>query len=314
MRIMKVHIPVIESPGKHGQGTLLLVVILSLLLGATNAFGQDISRTETGSMTFSDPSDPGNKLRAMNINGSLTIEAYDGQSVEMSVKETISGTRSEMEQGRQELEFKLEKRGRLILAYLDAPFVTLRIEDGKIHYHINRNEESYSFTHEVHLRVPRGILLEGSTINRGDLQITGSFREVKAKNINGAIELRKMTSKTEASTINGDISASYEKSPDKDSQYQTVNGSIRVYMPEDLSAEVYFKSLHGELFTDFENVEKLAPQVTKKHHSSRSKVSYRVEKFNPIRIGNGTIKLRFEVLNGDVYLRNRSASASKPLK
>ena len=308
---MKYHIPIIESPENHGQRTLLLVAIISLLLGATTALGQDISRTVTRSMAFADPSDPENKLRAMNINGSLTIEAYDGESVEMRVKETISGTSSEVEQGRRELEFKLEKRGHLILAYLDAPFVTLRIEDGNIHYHINRNEESYSFIHEVHLRVPRGILLEGSTINRGVLKITGTFREVKARNINGAVELREMTSKTDASTINGDISASYEKSPDKDSQYQTVNGSIRVYMPEELSAEVYFKSLHGDLFTDFENVEKLAPQVSKKHHSSRAEVTYRVEKFNPIRIGSGTIKLRFEVLNGDVYLRNRSASASK---
>ena len=60
------------------NGTLPLLVILFLLLSSVTAFGQDASRTINRSMTFSDLSDPDNKLRAMNINGSVTIEAYDG--------------------------------------------------------------------------------------------------------------------------------------------------------------------------------------------------------------------------------------------
>lgn len=285
------------------QGLLLLTALI--LLNPAILSAQDFTRTITKTAEFTDSNDSGNKFRVININGPVTIEAYDGKTIELMADEEISGTEAEIEQARQELNYRLERRGNLILAWLDAPFTTLRIDGDDVHYNINRQDGSYEFIHNVRVRVPRGILLEGSTVNKGTLKISGDFREVEASNVNGALDLQHMTSITRASTVNGDITVTYDKSPTKGSEYQTVNGTIKVYTPEDLSVDVYFKSMHGDLFTDFKNIQRLKPQVSKETHSSRSATTYRVDKSTPIRINDGGPKLSFKVLNGDVYLHKQ---------
>lgn len=293
-----------KSPKITGFRSILgLVILLLLLFQPLTVFAQDFTRTITKSAEFADKSDADNKFRIMNINGSVAIEAYDGDNIELTVEESIRGTSSEIEQAKKELEYKLERRGNLILAYLDAPFVTLKYKGDDVHYHVNRDQDDYRFKHDVHIKVPHGILLEGSTINKGKLSVTGSFKSVEASNVNGALELNHITSKTCANTVNGDITITYDKSPAEDSEYQTVNGTIEVYMPDDLSADIHFKSLHGDLYTDFENIQPLKPQIKRTSHSNRSSVTYQVDKFSPLRIGSGGPNLRFQVLNGDVYLR-----------
>lgn len=282
-----------------------LIIMLLLLFQPFITSAQDFSRTITKSAAFTDKSDPGNKFRIMNINGSVTIEAYDGDTIELIVTERIQGTSSEIEQARQELEYKLEKRENLILAYLDAPFVRLKYRNGEVYYNIDREEDEYQFVHDVEVKVPHGILLEGSTINKGKLTINGEFKEVEARNVNGGLDLQNMTSKTSASTVNGDITITYDQAPDADSEYHTVNGTIEINMPADLSADVYFESMHGDLYTDFENIQRIKPQVQKATRSNHSSTTYQVDKFSPLRIGSGGPKLQFQVLNGDVYLRKK---------
>jgi hypothetical protein len=283
--------------------TLLVLVLCFYKPVLSNA--QDFKRTITKSASFSDHSAPDNKFKLMNINGSVTIEAYKGDSIELTVEEQIQGSDSEIEQANHELEYKLKRRGNLILGYLDAPFVTIKFKDGKVHYNVNRNDDDYQFIHEVHVKVPKNILLEASTVNKGEVRITGDFKKVEASNVNGPLNLKHLTSQTIATTVNGDISTSYDKAPDTDCKFQTVNGTIEVFMPENLSADIFFESMHGDLYTDFENVSRLKPEVKKQQHSTHSKVTYRVDKFSPLRIGNGGPKLSFEVLNGDVYIRQQ---------
>jgi hypothetical protein len=286
--------------------TFGLIFFSLILFHPSVATAQDFTQTINKTAEFANPSDTGNKFIIKNINGSVTIEAYDGNTIELTVNETISGSSSEVEQGKRELEYKIMRRGNLIFAYLDAPFITVDFENGEINYRMNRQDDDYRFTHDVHVRVPRGILLEGSTVNRGTLSITGNFKEVEASNVNGDVDLEHMASKTDAHTVNGDITIRYDQAPSSDSEYHTINGTIEVYMPDDLSADVYFKSMHGDLYTNFNNVTRLTPQVNKETDSHGSAITYRLDKFSPLRIGNGGIKLRFEVLNGDVYIRKQS--------
>ncbi len=292
--------------GRFQEISISLLVSTIILCQPAILSAQSYNRTITKSAEFADKSDANNKFGVENVNGSVTIEAYEGNTIELTVEEEIRGTSQEIERGKQELEYKLQKKGSLILAYLDAPFVSLKMKNNEIHYRIDRKRDDYQFTHNVHVKVPRGIMLQGSTINKGTLSISGIFKEIKARNVNGAIHLEQIVSKTNASTVNGDITASYEQAPDDDSEYNTVNGTIEVFMPGDLSADVYFSSMHGDLYTDFENIQRLNPQVKKSDNASHSGTTYQVDKFKPLRFGNGGPKLYFRVLNGDVYLQKQS--------
>lgn len=282
-----------------------MIIFLPIILpGRTIA--QDYSRTINKTAEFANPSGADNEFRIMNINGSVAIEVYDGKTIELAVRETITGTSKEIEQAREELKYKLERHNNLILAYLDAPFISVRVRGDDVSYSINRGDDDYEFNHDVQVMVPSGILLNGSTVNNGTLEISGDFKEVKANNVNGDLNLKQLTSKTEATTVNGDIDISYERQPAEDCSYRTINGTIDIEMPADLSADVYFKSLHGDIYTNYD-VKKLQPEVKEKADSHTSAVRYRVDKFSPVRIGDGGPKLSFDVLNGDAYLRKKES-------
>lgn len=286
-----------------GRGMFLAIfIIIAHISITTHLYAQNVTRTIHKTAAFVDQSNADNTFRIMNINGSVSVEAYDGDTIELTVEETIKGSGHEIEQAKEELIYKLERHDNLILAYLDAPFVTVTVNGNNISHSIQRHDENYEFNHDVRVKVPRDILLNGSAINGGTLKVVGSFKEVRTSNVNGGLDLQQLTSKTEASTVNGDINISYARAPKESSSYKTVNGTIDIHMPADLSANVYFKSLHGDLYTDFK-VDKLKPEVQKKNDSHATEIRYRVDKFSPLRIGAGGPKLTFNVLNGDVYLR-----------
>lgn len=287
--------------------SIISLLSLFLITGMTAEISaQSFQQTMTRSARFSDSGDANNKFRLLNVHGSITLEAYDGDQIELTINEKIEGSDREIERGKKELEFVVEQDGNLIIAYLKAPFIEINREGDNIRYRIDREEDDYSFTHNIKARVPADILLDLSTINRGSVNVSGSFKKIKAANINGDLDFDKLTaSESEVSTVNGDISITYATPPAADSQYNTVNGIIDIRFPRMLSADIYFKSLHGDLYTDFENIERLSPEVQKASQKSSKKISYRINGFNPVRIGDGGPKLNFEVLNGDVYLRKQ---------
>lgn len=286
----------------------ILGAVLNLALQPTLALAQSFSKTITKQATFASKSNPTNKFILKNINGSVTIEAYDGNTIKLTVNEKIQGNSEEIDKAKHELDYKLERDGNLIYAYPAAPFITVSRDGDDINFCMTRDNDDndYHFVHDVTVRVPRGIIVDGSTINKGKLTITGDFKKVDASNVNGEVKLQHITSETHASTVNGNITINYDRAPDSDSEYHTINGTIDVHVPDNLSADVYFQSMHGDLYTDFNNLRRLKPQVNKQSHSNSSGITYQVDKTTPIRIGDGGPKLRFKVLNGDVYIRKQS--------
>lgn len=297
-----------RSADIHKVVFLVLCIALALVLRPNISNAQSFSRTITRQAAFADKSNPANKFIVRNINGSVTIEAYDGDTVELTVKEEIKGRSGEIEKAKKELSYKLVGDGNLIYAYPKAPFITVSREGDDLHFCVKRDDDDsdYRFKDDVTVRVPRDITVDGATINKGKVAIIGIFRKVEASNVNGEVELHHITSETHVSTVNGDITIDYDRSPDGDSEYHTINGTIDVYMPDNLSADVYFQSLHGDLYTDFNDVQRLKPQLSNVSHSKASGIMYHVDKTTPIRIGEGGPKLQFKVLNGDVYIRKQS--------
>lgn len=279
-------------------------LIISFLL-STAAYGQDYTETISRRAQFSNPSGSGNELRIYNVHGSVNVEGYDGNEILVTAEQQIDGTSRQIEQARRELEFIVEQNGDRVLVYIDAPFINLYKDedDGSISYRIDRWDDDYDFLYDITVRVPHSAGLHVSTINRGEVIVRNTSGTVSASNVNGRISLEGIAGTTRAHTVNGDISASYAQSPTDDSKYRTVNGDIEVNYPEDLSADIRFKSLHGELYTDFQNIERLQAKLDQSQSKQHGGITYKIDRFAPIRIGQGGPTFSFEVLNGDVYVK-----------
>ena len=283
---------------------ILLIILTALTISPTVLLGQNFSDTIERTLRFNQPNNPLNRLSVYNIQGNVTVEGYDGTEIKITAHREIEGSEQEIEQALGELEFVAERDGNTAYIYIDAPFITFQKNGGDhFNYNIDTRENDYEFLHNITIQVPKDVYVSASTINKGTVSVRNTTRKVTASNVNGKVELQNIAGATEAQTVNGDITIDYAQSPRENSEYKTVNGTIEVNYPKDLSADIRFKSMHGELYTDFKNIKRLNTTVETNKKQSNGSVKYKVDRFAPIRIGDGGPVFNFEVLNGNVYIK-----------
>jgi DUF4097 and DUF4098 domain-containing protein YvlB len=138
------------------------------------------------------------------------------------------------------------------------------------------------------VRVPRGVKFGGNTVN-GDVDAEGLASDVYAGTVNGSIVVS-TEGFAEASTVNGSIRASIGRADWSGGlEFQTVNGSITLDVPEGLDADVRASTVNGSIETEF-------PLTVHGRFSARSMRGT---------IGAGGRDLRFQTVNGNVTLRRR---------
>ncbi|MEP6765161.1 MAG: DUF4097 family beta strand repeat-containing protein [Gemmatimonadaceae bacterium] len=147
----------------------------------------------------------------------------------------------------------------------------------------NHNDVSVSFV----VRVPDGIRVDINTVN-GALDVSGATREVYANTVNGTISARTSGGPVHAKTVNGSISVSMNSVANSDDlDYETVNGSITLELPQNFGAQLELATVNGRVSTDF--------PITV------------VGTFSPRKlrgtIGNGAARVRASTVNGSVTLR-----------
>ncbi len=146
------------------------------------------------------------------------------------------------------------------------------------------NDVAVDFT----VKVPAGVKLHATTVN-GGVEATGLRADADAHTVNGAVRLE-TTGLASASTVNGSVIASLGRADWSGSmEFSTVNGSIHLTLPADISTEVRAETVNGDISTDFP----LTIQGRLSHRRLRGT------------IGKGGRELRLSTVNGAIELRRR---------
>ncbi|MEJ2503155.1 MAG: DUF4097 family beta strand repeat-containing protein [Gemmatimonadota bacterium] len=149
---------------------------------------------------------------------------------------------------------------------------------------VQRNDVKVDFD----IRVPEGVRFAGHTVN-GSVDAEEIRADVRASTVNGNVDVA-TTGFAEASSVNGDISCRLGRSAfDGDVEFETVNGSITIEMPDGLNADFRANTVNGSIDSDFPIL------VT-------GKVSRRSLRGT---IGDGGPELRLSTVNGSIRLRKR---------
>ena len=244
-----------------------------------------------------------------NINGDVFVTGYDGDEIIVEGTKELWKKRGKISD-EEAAEFELKTRmyeGKLYM-YVDSPNAHVEFRNGKLdyHWHWDDNDRNRINAHyDLEIKIPKKLALKASTVNGGEVQVTKMENGVKANNVNGNVTVKDVRGYITANTVNGDIEVWYLESPKENTDFQTVNGTIEIYSPEDLSAVVTFESLHGELYTDFEQVKRLPNRMNKEKHGDGNR--YKINNTSPIQFGDGAIEMGFELVNGDVYIRTRKS-------
>ncbi|MBX2828619.1 MAG: DUF4097 domain-containing protein [Flavobacteriaceae bacterium] len=280
---------------------LITVCICFFLVGG--AYAQ--KHTETIKETKQFPSKSSeNLLVVYNVNGSVRVEGTNGNEVSIIVEKTIEGNNNrQLEQGKQEINARIETEGNIIYVYHDSPYTEFDLETGRFNHKGSWNHIKYHYELDITIRVPKNTNLELSTINNGDIFAKRvEANDISVSNINGAITLEDIAGKTYANALNKDINISYTKNPTKDSKYASLNGDININVQNGLNADISFKSLNGDIYTNLETrTSNAGMKMTK--GKGRKGTKYKMNKNTEFQIGSGGIKMDFDVLNGDVTIK-----------
>jgi len=273
---------------------------LLLLLYSASGQAQSNQAKEQITREFTLTADAARSTLALyNISGSVTVQGYAGNKVLVEATKTIRADDAKtLEIGKNEAKLGFTQHGDSVVVYLAGPF------DSRPHQNDRRNwnhkDIDYRYDFDFVVKVPYQVNLSVSTVNNGEVLVQDVTGPLHVSNVNGAIALKNAKGTTQAHTVNGNVDATYAANPPGASSYRTINGKIRVHYPASLGANLHFKSMHGEFYTDFANAEILPVQVTKNQEGRGGGTVYKLTKNTAVRIGKGGPDFRFETLNGDV--------------
>lgn len=147
---------------------------------------------------------------------------------------------------------------------------------------VRDNDVNVDFT----VKVPAGVRFIGNTVN-GDVEAERLGAAVSLKTVNGSVNFS--TSSTgHATTVNGSIRGDLGRADWTDTlEFNTVNGSVVLTLPPDVSTDVKAQTVNGDIATDF-------PLTVTGRWSRR-----RVEGT----IGGGGRMLSIETVNGGITLK-----------
>jgi hypothetical protein len=240
-----------------------------------------------------------------NITGFIKVEGYSGNKVELEMDKTITADDEKtLETGKKEFRLAFDERTDTIMAYIAEPYDSRPHRNW--HYNDDRSEIEYQYNVDFTVKVPYGMNLHISTVNDGIISVNNVTGTLHVNNVNEEIVIRNAKGTTLAHTVNGDVSVNYTTNPPDESSYYTINGNIKVTYQPNLSADLQFKSMQGDFYTDFPEVQLLPASVSKVREKKGDGFVYKLNTSTAVRFGKGGKTFKFETLNGNVYIKKQS--------
>lgn len=121
---------------------------------------------------------------------------------------------------------------------------------------LRNNDVSVTF----YVKLPAGTMLRAKTVN-GDVELVDLESDVEASTVNGSVEVT-TTGFAHASTVNGSINAIMGVIDTRGMRFSTVNGSIVLDLPDDVDADIDASWVNGGLESDL--AMKLVGRISKR--------------------------------------------------
>ena len=248
--------------------------------------------TDRVPVSLSDPSRPA-LVKASLISGGITVKAYDGKEVVVEAR-----ARERERESRSDTNMK-----RIIVSSTG-----LSVEEENNEVRIS-TEQSHMRPIDLTISVPVHTSLKLSTVNSGDIVVTGVDGELDVNDVNGSVNLNNVSGSAVAHALNGRVLVTFARVNQKPMAFSSLNGDIDVTFPADLNANLSLKSDRGEIFSDFDvQVQASAPQQTVEDgRKDGGKYRVKIDKTVHATIGRGGPELQFTNFNGGIYIRKAGA-------
>lgn len=176
------------------------------------------------------PLQPGGTFELQNVNGTVDVQGWDRNEVEVHAVKTAKQKEADLERVSIEVD-----------ARPDSVSVATRYPQN----------EGVEVAVEYTIHVPYGARVEHIGTVNGTLRISGLENVEDLHTVNGNIEVFEAGGSIHAHTTNGNVHLELAHVPEKSgATAETTNGSLVLAVPSDLQAEVEARCLNGNFYSE----------------------------------------------------------------
>ena len=176
------------------------------------------------------PLQPGGSLELQNVNGTVDIQGWDRNEVEVRAVKTAKQKESDLER----VSIDVDARP-------DAVSIATRYPQN----------EGVEVAVDYTIHVPHGARLEHIGTVNGTLKIAGVENVEDLHTVNGNIEVYEAGGTVHAHTTNGNVHLELTRLPEKTgAAAETTNGSLVLAVPSDMQADVEARCLNGNFYSE----------------------------------------------------------------
>jgi DUF4097 and DUF4098 domain-containing protein YvlB len=246
---------------------------------------ENINSDETERFEQSYPFNSNGKISVSNVNGSITIEAWDKNEIKLEWVKTADD-----KERLADIRVKIDARQDFFSVETD--YGSWKNSNGGSW---NRNQGKLSVNYR--LMVPKGAILnEIETVN-GSVDVSNMTNVTNVSAVNGQVRAKNLRGNADLSTVNGTTEADFEslQSGSKIS-LSTVNGTVNLTIPSDANATIKADTVNGRIENEFGLPVRKGKYVGRDMHG---------------RIGNGDAKVKIDSVNGGLFVKKRNDGKSQ---
>lgn len=201
-----------------------LLLLAGILFNSSNCLAID----QTFKQTY--PLPPGGSFLLDNVNGSVQVDGWDRDEVEVSAVKTSQSDQREVE---------------LVKIEVDST-------PGKIVVHTRYPKgEGAEVAVDYHVHVPYRILLGNVETVNGSVIVRGVDGSGALRSVNGNVEVTNSTGRFSEKTTNGNVRLELRQLADGGPMnLETVNGSVVLGLPTTARADLKVLSMNGDVTSD----------------------------------------------------------------
>lgn len=225
------------------------------------------------------PLNANGRVKIRNVNGSVTVEAWDRNEVRLQYTKT-----ADSKERLADVEVRIESRPEYFA--VETNYDNWKNHSGE------RWRNGGSLSVEFHLMVPKGATLnEIETVN-GSVVVSNFVNVTRVSAVNGSVTAKNLRGTARLSTVNGEVTADFDRLESGSRiNLDTVNGRANLLIPSDSNATLRADSLNGNITNDF------GLPVRKGKYVGRDLYG---------RLGNGEVQIKLNSVNGSLAIGRRN--------
>lgn len=224
------------------------------------------------------------RVSVSNINGSITIEAWERNEVRLEAIK-IADTKEALA----DVELRIDSKADSF--NVEADYGNWRRERGDKGWKNNNRLEV-----QFKLSVPRGAVLDEIETVNGSVTASNFVNITKISAVNGNVNATNLRGTANLSTVNGEVVADFDRLDSSSKiSLSTVNGKVNLVVPSDANATLKADSLNGEIRNDF------GLPVRKGKYVGRDMYG---------RVGTGEVQIKLESVNGPLTIQRKNDGKS----